>query len=582
MTISPFPTGRRYQHRANYLSAAMKKTRRFTFERNLLPAGVEKSQPVKGQLEGQQISDRFSEDSQKADSSTSAYDRKLKHSHQATAQPLGELSKPCDCALGTAPYRVACAPLPISMPPTPRGDTGRLPSPSCLKPPVTRAGLSQLDFDRLENDPWLRHEITFNPMCFRRDSDDNNCVTRFWTTLKEELTELFNDRSAFSSKHGRSMSALRMLLKTVEDIMQTFPYPEDPYELNAELLMQQFYDGTDDLDALALWLDKVLSHYCAPTRDELVKSMRSHLSRGHRESDPDSLVKGMSKLLSLLEAIILDLVNDYLHRQRNILVEGTIRFQQHYYMEQERAGKIDTSAPKAWYKRAAKKHSKNSVFPARTFGNSGAFFEGLIQLVLPSCSEDSLPNTFFLDADYIFQARSDILDAINLSVCMKMYRNLCKATVTRKMACDLYQSLELLLESVEPGLQPDERWESIAPSIALEIFRSAKEPKLPLDTFEKYLTSSIRDKSSNLYQKTSDAFERQFTESFSLYVYSFWLMGLIDFLDSTANAFSMYKRPMEHITFGLAQRGFFNWQVYGSLVYVNSACPNVLALDEPT
>ncbi|KAM5351938.1 hypothetical protein ACJ41O_004661 [Fusarium nematophilum] len=305
-----------------------------------------------------------------------------------------------------------------------------------LEPPVTRSSLGELEVSKIINNPKLRHDINFDPELHFRPNVEGDKGRRkhdrasvFWTTLKQELIEFIVDRQSFYEKHGMEDDwCLPKLLKSVKEIIQTLVPQRDRQfldeGLNVDLLMQQFHRGIADLEKLASWLSRVLKSHCAPMRDEWVDSMYKQLSNGNRNNDVDELVNGMRSLLSVLEAMKLDVANHQIRCLRPALIEETTAFEQKFLMKKLRNRKMDIGDAKPWYQEATRTYPGGAGTMSAQFGEMGVFFEGLSRSMLPSAGEKPLPGTFFFDEDRLGRVRSDILDAINLDVCMRMFEDL--------------------------------------------------------------------------------------------------------------------------------------------------------------
>ncbi|KAJ4158504.1 uncharacterized protein LMH87_009027 [Akanthomyces muscarius] len=305
-----------------------------------------------------------------------------------------------------------------------------------IEPPVTRATLSELDVTKIIHNPKLRHDINFDPeLHFRPNLDGEkgrkkqDRANQFWRSLKKELAMFITDRSSFYHTYGHADDwTLPTLLKAVKEIIQTLVPQRDRHfldeGLNVELLMQQFHKGCADLEKLAQWLSQVLKSHCAPMRDDWVDAMYNQLSNGNKTSDLDELVNGMRSLLSVLEAMKLDVANHQIRCLRPVLIEDTIQFEQKFFLKKTSSKRIDISSAKQWYKDAETKLAAGITDSTHTFGETGVFFEALSRLILPSSPEKRLPSTFLFDEERILKLRSDMLDAINLEICMRMYEDL--------------------------------------------------------------------------------------------------------------------------------------------------------------
>ncbi|KAJ2981207.1 hypothetical protein NUW58_g6744 [Xylaria curta] len=301
-----------------------------------------------------------------------------------------------------------------------------------LEPPVTKATLSELDVAKIIHNPRLRHDINFDPELHFRPNLDGEKGRRkqqkadqFWDTLRDQLQQFITDRDGFVQQYGNGEDwSLPLLLRSVKEIIQTLVPARDRLcldeGLNVELIMQQFSRGMADLEKLASWLSGVLKSHCAPMRDEWVDQMYSQLTNGNRTNNMGELVQGLRNLLSVLEAMKLDVANHQIRCLRPILIEDTVHFEQRFFLKKMRDGKVDTRPAQIWYSQLSEVQNPTSV---RAFGEMAVFFEELINMIMPSNARQypNLPSTFLFDEERITKLRCDILDAINLEVCVRLY-----------------------------------------------------------------------------------------------------------------------------------------------------------------
>ncbi|KAI0970985.1 camp-mediated signaling protein Sok1 [Xylaria arbuscula] len=301
-----------------------------------------------------------------------------------------------------------------------------------LEPPVTKATLSELDVAKIIHNPRLRHDINFDPeLHFRPNLDGEkgrrkqHKADQFWDTLRDQLQQFITDRDVFIQQYRNGEDwSLPLLLKSVKDIIQTLVPARDRLcldeGLNVELVMQQFSRGMADLEKLASWLSGVLKSHCAPMRDEWVDQMYSQLTNGNRTNNMAELVQGLRNLLSVLEAMKLDVANHQIRCLRPILLEDTVHFEQRFFVKKMRDGKINTQSAQTWYSQLNQVHNPTSI---QAFGETAVFFEELVNMIMPSSARQypNLPSTFLFDEERIAKLRCDVLDAINLEVCMRLY-----------------------------------------------------------------------------------------------------------------------------------------------------------------
>jgi hypothetical protein len=303
-----------------------------------------------------------------------------------------------------------------------------------LEPPVTKSTLSELDVQKIVHNPKLRHDINFDPeLHFRPNLDGEkgkrkqDKANQFWTTLRQQLEQFVVSPMEFQEQYLNRDWCLPLLLRSVKEIIQTLvPTRDRAYldeGLNVDLLMQQFNRGVADLDKLASWLSGVLKSHCAPMRDEWVDEMYSQLTNGNRTNNMEELVQGMRSLLSVLEAMKLDVANHQIRCLRPILIEDTVHFEQKFFRKKIQTGKLDPVGAQQWYHLAALECQPDHTSRA-AFGEMAVFFDALCRLILPSTNTVSIPNTFLFDEERLMKLRSDLEDAINLEICMRLFEEL--------------------------------------------------------------------------------------------------------------------------------------------------------------
>lgn len=306
------------------------------------------------------------------------------------------------------------------------------------EPPVTKQALRDLDVNKFVHDLRLRHDINFElelQMWPVLDSDmgrrKQEKAREFWPMLREQLVMFVTDRDAFQRNYGDGDWCLPSLLTAVREILETLVPLRDRtllrQGLNVDLLMQQFSHGVADLEKLASWLAAYLKRHCAPMRDEWVDDMYHDLSSGNRNNDMAQLVRGMRSLLSLLEAMKLDVANHQIRCLRRMLIQDTVRFEQRYFLTRMESGRC-IAASRDWYTAAQEYVGRlyaGSPSPhVHAFGEMTVFFEALSRLVLPSTPKCDVPPSLILDEDRMLKLRSDMHDSICLEICMRKYEDL--------------------------------------------------------------------------------------------------------------------------------------------------------------
>jgi hypothetical protein len=303
---------------------------------------------------------------------------------------------------------------------------------------------------KIVHNPKLRHDINFDPeLHFRPNLDGDKGrrkqekANQFWNALFDQLMLFVTDRETFHARYGNEDWCLPVLLRAVRDIIETL-VPQRDRELlneglNVELLMQQFNRGVADLEKLASWLASVLKLHCAPMRDEWVDEMYNELSNGNRNNDMTELVKGMRSLLSVLEAMKLDVANHQIRCLRPVLIEDTVHFEQRFFVKKIESRRLSVAQARMWYRQAQEYMDRlfagSSMPYVQAFGDMSVFFEALSRLVLPSTGLKAIPSTFVFDEDRMLKLRSDMHDSICLEICMRKFEDLARlSSVTQLCA----------------------------------------------------------------------------------------------------------------------------------------------------
>ncbi|PHH54439.1 Protein SOK1 [Ceratocystis fimbriata CBS 114723] len=420
-------------------------------------------------------------------------------------------------------------------------------SDSCLEPPVTRHTLVELDVNRIVLNSRLRHDINFDPeLHFRPNMDGdkgrkkNQRAEQFWQALEEQLGMFLVNRPAFVEKFGESNNwCLPNLLKAVKEIIQTLVPSRDRQSLdecfNLELLMQQFNHGVADLEKLASWLASLLKSHCAPMRDDWVDDMYNLLSKGNRENDIKTLVKGMRDLLSVLEAMKLDVANHQIRCLRPSLIEDTVKFEKRYFEKKILSDRLDVAPARSWFHNV-RRYSKEFVklaTPAyashvRALGDLAILGIAMAQMTMPILfayrfptthshhhhqtthtgshgQYTTIPPTFMHDEERIHKFREEISEMTALAIVMRLYDKLLKE-FPKKQKSDVPSYLS---SSMDVDFDFNSPPTSRPPSVTLSGSDSASSsprssPRASLVFAAPARQSTLKESRDNVYQSLVD------------------------------------------------------------------------------
>ena len=88
-------------------------------------------------------------------------------------------------------------------------------------------------------------------------------------------------------------------------------------------------------------------------------------------------------------------------------------------------GRVDIGGAHAWFKRASSLPDIGSLDTSmHSQGNTWDFMKAVVNLTLPSKSSEMVPHTFLFDEERLIKLRLDMLDLINLEICMHMFHGL--------------------------------------------------------------------------------------------------------------------------------------------------------------
>lgn len=195
-----------------------------------------------------------------------------------------------------------------------------------LGPPITEAGLSELDRSSLFSSIYLRHDLNFIANIRIQRSTSGAINTRrmtqaqaYWDALEGEVAiylphwqTVSSDSFATPTIIGRNSGLpkdvplrLPRMLETICKITKTLVPPSMWAAIDArfdiDLLMQGLRNGACDIAGLSSWLGTILMQSCSPRRDHLIDSMISTIKRGTETHDAQLLVLGLKDLFSLFE-----------------------------------------------------------------------------------------------------------------------------------------------------------------------------------------------------------------------------------------------------------------------------------------
>ena len=198
--------------------------------------------------------------------------------------------------------------------------------------------------------------------------------------------------------------------------------------LDVELNMQQVRHGVFDAPRMSQWLVKLLTTHCAPMRDAWAFEMAEMVEKGASDPTMETLVAGLKKLFSFLEAMKLDVANHQIRTLKSLLIEGTVERQQACFRPRIANGSLDIDSAKRWIESSYQTvRSDNSTSKLDDL-QFDTLLSGLIELCNPMTTSEQqaslIPSTLHHDRERLRQLRSRIEDTIFTQLALKCLSHL--------------------------------------------------------------------------------------------------------------------------------------------------------------
>lgn len=391
------------------------------------------------------------------------------------------------------------------------------------KPPITPESLAELDMPRIINNPKLRHDVNFDrELHFRPNLDGSKGKQKmqqadhYWKALEAELViqGLVHTRKAQAPDNGAywdrimhaSLVRLPKIFAVIRDILKTlvpdFDQRSVQERLDVDHIMQQIQNGVCDLIDLGNWLAKVLKNHCAPMRDPLVDSMQKEIRRGAMESDPARLVKGLRQLMTILEAMKLDVANHQIRHMRPLLIDDTIHFQRRYNAHRVSIGKIKPLDARNWLRDELESAEyQDQMVPSHLQALTSALLRDLLYNDLASMC----PQTFYLDVDRLRALRTELNGRVYQAICREILREVSNPSAN---PLDMAKAYDVLQRSIAAIVGTSGRYADKVDNIAVEIARVALMLEGRYQHYDANLLGLVEQKLSNYLRPDSSAFRQ--------------------------------------------------------------------------
>lgn len=203
-----------------------------------------------------------------------------------------------------------------------------------LEPPITTATLSQIEFDRLYKNLFMRHDINFDPnIQYRPIPIDRQGAVRmteassYWDALNMELIWcarvqscprlyfsrkcnctptvrcLRKEKSSLRTKLVRLPRMFEVIREILHSLLPKTEWLAIDERLDTSLLVQELENSACDYVSLGNWLANLLQRYYLSDGDYLISRMVSTIRDGVRGKDITGILSGLKQIFVILEAM---------------------------------------------------------------------------------------------------------------------------------------------------------------------------------------------------------------------------------------------------------------------------------------
>ncbi|PSN68856.1 hypothetical protein BS50DRAFT_464708, partial [Corynespora cassiicola Philippines] len=369
-------------------------------------------------------------------------------------------------------------------------------------PPITRQSLGELDIQSIIINSKLRHDINFDrDLSFRPNLDGlkgqekKRSMTKYYRALVAELelyARLFQGSPALKTENVQwskivqhAQRRIPKMFETIKEILKSL-VPERDHSridehLDVPMLMQEIERGVCDLVRLAEWMSHLLKEHCAPMRDWQVDEMVLHTRSGVFNNSSEDIVKGLSDLLGILEAMKLDVANHQIRNLKTLLIEDTLNFERHYHLDKLVKGqpRINLDGTQKWYAGVLREFRQQCTPAPRDVSRFqvDVFTRAIVSILFSRSGPRDFPETFYLDQDRLRVLKCEINDLIFFDICLDLFTKQLRqfgydGPISSSIRHQLRSSLTAIIGDAIGG-RGLSAWTMNAEPLSLEILRQA-------------------------------------------------------------------------------------------------------------
>ena len=202
--------------------------------------------------------------------------------------------------------------------------------------------------------------------------------------------------------------------------------------------------------------------------------MQESITQSALEDDHKTMLSGLRQLLSILEAMKLDIANHQVRNMRSLLIGDTINFELRYNAHMITLGKLNTESSRAWLESKVGSAELNlETRPDHLETLASSLFHDLLFAPSTTC----LVSTFYLDVDRLRAIRLEMHNVICHHICSDILVAAARTAFTRSpnTATTVARGLPAALPDLRAALSAivgtKARWPDHISNIAAEFVR---------------------------------------------------------------------------------------------------------------
>lgn len=278
-----------------------------------------------------------------------------------------------------------------------------------------------------------------------------------------------------------------------------------------------------------------------------------------------------------------DIANHQVRNLRTLLIEDTVSFEQHLFVQRMKNHRLDVNPARRWYAQAQREWI-NQRESAQTCINSDPveiLVRGLTEAISSSQSIE-LPEIFGFDMDRLHNLRVDLHDIITLEICVKVFELSTYEEFNRRgrISEDTIRELRPAILSLVNDASGRTAWREHSSELALEMGRLAHKLKSDSSCPDEKMIERIEDRlmrystvGSRIWQHYEDRATKYIGRETLKQTLKFLSQPLLIVAESAGTqapdaATSTFEALLADVAKRLAHIASLHWRVFGPIIYL--------------